>query len=71
MADEQQKSPGYIGAASLKMLSKTPGPTKYYPQVNNTNEVVKREITELIDNFERTFIGYINKNYNSFTENDV
>ena len=35
------------------------------------NEVIKGEIRDLVDNFEKVLMTYINENYRSFTEKDI
>ena len=49
---------------------------KQMPTVKNTymenhNDQVLSDITNLIENFEKVFVSYINENYRSFTERDL
>jgi uncharacterized membrane protein YheB (UPF0754 family) len=46
------------------------------PPVKNTymenhNDQILSDITNLIENFEKVFVTYINENYRSFTERDL
>ena len=46
------------------------------PPVKNTymenhNDKILSDITNLIENFEKVFVAYINENYRSFTERDL
>ena len=46
------------------------------PPVKNTymenhNDKILSDITNLIENFEKVFVTYINENYRSFTERDL
>ena len=60
-----------VGYKSLKLMGKDYMPTKGYIQISDQNETVKRDIVEIIENFEKTFVGFINSNFGTFTENDV
>ena len=35
------------------------------------NDQIQKDIVNLIENFERVFVAYINENYRSFTERDL
>ena len=59
-----------MGHQSMNLLARK-APSKYPVVMGDPNETVKREISDLIDNFQKTFICYINENYGSFTEADV
>ena len=39
--------------------------------MENHNDQVLTDITNLIENFEKVFVTYINENYRSFTERDL
>ena len=39
--------------------------------MENHNDQVLSDITNLIENFEKVFVSYINENYRSFTERDL
>ena len=49
---------------------------KQMPPVQNTymenhNDKILSDITNLIENFEKVFVTYINENYRSFTEREL
>lgn len=60
-----------VGYKSVKLMGSNYIPTKSYVHISDQHETVKREIIDLIDNFERTFVSYINSNFGTFTEKDV
>ena len=59
------------GFKSVKLLGSGTLPTKSYLPISDQHETVKREITDLIDNFEKTFMSFINSHFGTFTEKDV
>ena len=46
-------------------------PTVKNTYMENHNDQVLSDITNLIENFEKVFVSYINENYRSFTERDL
>ena len=63
--------PRLLGYRGIKLLGSNTLPTKSYVPIPDQNETVKREINNVIDNFEKTFVSYINSNFGTFTEKDV
>lgn len=51
------------------MLNQLPPVKNTY--MENHNDKVLSDITNLIENFEKVFVAYINENYRSFTERDL
>ena len=62
------------GDKSTKILGLLDEPVKSEYQAATEgahNDLINRDVMNIMENFERVFVSYINDNYRSFTEKDL